>query len=52
MSVMNTDKIDSMGVDKDGKRVFLSIIDALQWDGDNVHLFALAREDKYVSVFY
>jgi hypothetical protein len=44
MSVVETDNIDAIGVDNDMKRVFLSIIDPLVWDGENVHLFTLQEK--------
>ncbi|HIP76484.1 MAG TPA: hypothetical protein EYH12_05050 [Psychromonas hadalis] len=44
MSVVETDKIDAIGVDKEGQRVFLSIIDSLVWDAENVHLFTLQEK--------
>jgi hypothetical protein len=44
MSVAETDKIDAIGVDKEMQRVFLSIIDPLLWDDDNVHLFTLQEK--------
>jgi CRP-like cAMP-binding protein len=44
MSVVETDKIDAIGVDKEGQRVFLTIIDSLVWDGENVHLFTLQEK--------
>ena len=44
MSVAETDKIDAFAVDKQGKRVFLTIIDPLLWDEENVHLFALQEK--------
>lgn len=44
MSVTETDKIDSFAVDKEAKRVFLTIIDPLLWDDKNVHLFTLQEK--------
>lgn len=44
MSVVDTDSIDAIGLDKDAQRVFLTIIDPLQWDADNVHLFTLQEK--------
>lgn len=44
MSVAETDNIDAIGVDKEMQRVFLSIIDPLLWDDDNVHLFTLQEK--------
>ena len=44
MSVVETDSIDAIGVDNDMKRVFLSIIDSLAWDQENVHLFTLQEK--------
>ena len=44
MSVVETDNIDAIGVDNDMKRVFLSIIDPLVWDGEDVHLFTLQEK--------
>lgn len=44
MSVVETDSIDAIGLDKEAKRVFLSIIDPLVWDDENVHLFTLQEK--------
>lgn len=44
MSVIETDSIDAIGVEKEVKRVFLSIIDPLVWDHDNVHLYTLQEK--------
>ena len=44
MSVVETDNIDAIGVDKEMQRVFLSIVDSLDWDNDNVHLFTLQEK--------
>lgn len=44
MSVVDTDSIDAIGMVKEEKRVFLSIIDALLWDDENVHLFTLQEK--------
>lgn len=44
MSVVDTDSIDAIGMVKEQKRVFLSIIDALLWDDENVHLFTLQEK--------
>lgn len=44
MSVIETDKIDNVGIVKDEKRIYLTIIDALVWDGENVHLFTLQEK--------
>lgn len=44
MSVVDTDSIDAIGLDKEAKRVFLTIIDPLDWDRDNVHLFTLQEK--------
>ena len=44
MSVRETDKIDAFAVDKKAQRVFLSIIDPLAWDSNDVHLFALQEK--------
>ncbi|WP_413700195.1 DUF6572 domain-containing protein [Psychromonas sp. KJ10-10] len=44
MSVVETDSIDAIGLDKEAKRVFLSIIDPLLWDDKNVHLFTLQEK--------
>lgn len=44
MSVVETDSIDAIGVDKEMKRVFLSIVDSLVWDDENVHLFTLQEK--------
>ncbi len=44
MSVVDTVSVDAIGLDKDAKRVFLTIIDPLVWDGENVHLFTLQEK--------
>lgn len=44
MSVVETDNIDAIGVDKEMQRVFLSIVDPLMWDDENVHLFTLQEK--------
>jgi hypothetical protein len=44
MSVVDTDSIDAIGLDKEAKRIFLSIIDPLVWDNENVHLFTLQEK--------
>lgn len=44
MSVIDTDSIDAIGMEKEAKRVFLSIIDSLVWDQDDVHLFTLQEK--------
>lgn len=44
MSVTETDKIDAFAIEKETKRVFLTIIDPLLWDDKNVHLFALQEK--------
>jgi hypothetical protein len=44
MSVVETDSIDAIGVDKEMKRVFLSIVDSLFWDDENIHLFTLQEK--------
>lgn len=44
MSVVDTDSIDAIGLDKQAKRVFLTIVDPLVWDGENVHLFTLQEK--------
>ena len=44
MSVVETDNIDAIGVDNEMKRVFLSIVDPLFWDDENVHLFTLQEK--------
>lgn len=44
MSVVDTDSIDAIGMEKEVKRVFLSIIDSLVWDHDDVHLFTLQEK--------
>ena len=44
MSVVDTDSIDAIGLDKDAQRIFLSIIDPLVWDNKNVHLFTLQEK--------
>lgn len=44
MSIVDTDSIDAMGLDKEAKRLFLTIIDPLVWDDKNVHLFTLQEK--------
>ncbi|WP_019616009.1 DUF6572 domain-containing protein [Psychromonas ossibalaenae] len=44
MSVIDTDSIDAIGLEKEARRVFLSIIDALAWDEQNVHLYTLQEK--------
>ena len=44
MSVVDTDSIDAIGMETEAKRVFLSIIDSLVWDHDDVHLFTLQEK--------
>ena len=44
MSVVDTDSIDAIGLDKKAKRIFLTIIDPLLWDSENVHLFTLQEK--------
>ncbi|MCP4323527.1 MAG: hypothetical protein GY951_11935 [Psychromonas sp.] len=44
MSVVDTDSIDAIGLDKEAKRLFLTIIDPLVWDNENVHLFTLQEK--------
>lgn len=44
MSVIETDSIDAIGMEKEARRVFLSIIDPLVWDHDNVHLYTLQEK--------
>ena len=44
MSVTDTDSIDAIGMEKEAKRVFLSIIDPLAWDKDDLHLFTLQEK--------
>jgi len=44
MSVVETDSIDAIGMEKEAKRVFLSIIDSLVWDQENIHLFTLQEK--------
>lgn len=44
MSIVETDNIDAIGMDKKMQRVFLSIIDPLVWDYDEVHLFTLQEK--------
>jgi len=50
MSVIETDKIDAIGIVKKELRVYLSIIDPLVWDDINVHLFTL--QEKINSYLY
>jgi len=51
MSVMETDNIDAIGMDKEMQRVFLSIIDPLLWDDEDVHLFTLQEKINTYLVF-
>lgn len=44
MSVVETDVIDAIGLEKEAQRVFLSIVDALVWDAENVHLYTLQEK--------
>lgn len=44
MSVVDTDLIDAMGLEKEVQRTFLSIIDSLVWDNENVHLYTLQEK--------
>ena len=44
MSVIDTDSIDAIGMEKEFKRVFLSIVDALMWDDEDIHLFTLQEK--------
>lgn len=44
MSVTDTDSIDAIGMEKEARRVFLSIIDPLAWDKDDLHLFTLQEK--------
>jgi len=44
MSVVETDVIDAIGLEKEAQRVFLSIIDALVWDAENLHLYTLQEK--------
>lgn len=44
MSVIETDKIDAIGIVNDEKRVYLTIIDSLAWDSQDVHLFTLQEK--------
>ena len=44
MSVVETDSIDAIGMEKEAQRVFLSIIDALVWDAEQVHIFTLQEK--------
>jgi len=51
MSVTETDSIDAIGMDKEMQRVFLSIVDPLFWDDQNVHLFTLQEKINTYLVF-
>lgn len=44
MSVVKTDSIDAIGMEKEMQRVFLTIIDPLLWDDENVHLYTLQEK--------
>jgi len=44
MSVVETDVIDAIGLEKEAQRVFLSIVDSLVWDAENVHLYTLQEK--------
>lgn len=44
MSVIETDKIDAIGIINEEQRIYLTIVDSLVWDGENVHLFTLQEK--------
>jgi len=44
MSVIETASIDAIGMEKEMQRVFLTIIDPLLWDDQDVHLFTLQEK--------
>ncbi len=44
MSVAETDSIDAIGIEQQEKRIYLSIIDPLAWDDENVHLYTLQEK--------
>lgn len=41
MSVEQLDKVDLMSIDKENETLVLTILDALEWDDQEVHLFTL-----------
>ena len=44
MSVIDTESIDAIGMEKEFKRIFLSIVDPLMWDDEDIHLFTLQEK--------
>ena len=44
MSVIEVDKIDAMGISKDGKGLILMLVDHLDWDDEGSNLLVL--QDK------
>lgn len=44
MSVEDTGSIDAIGIEKEQQRVYLSIVDALLWDDENIHLYTLQEK--------
>lgn len=44
MSVIETDKIDAIGIINEEQRIYLTIVDSLVWDDENVHLFTLQEK--------
>lgn len=50
MSILEKDKIDGMGKEKDGKTLVLMISDHLGWDNEKDHLFLLQEKiNMYLS---
>ncbi|MCE0558036.1 MULTISPECIES: DUF6572 domain-containing protein [unclassified Motilimonas] len=41
MSVEQLEKVDLMSIDKENETLVLTILDALEWDEEDVHLFTL-----------
>ncbi|GFZ30406.1 hypothetical protein CSC2_09320 [Clostridium zeae] len=61
MSVLEKDKIDAIGINKDSSRIILMISDHLSWDKEHEHLILLQEkvnsyinfiEDKQFKVIY
>lgn len=44
MSIIEVDKIDAMGISKDGNGLILMLADHLEWDDEAIHLLML--QDK------
>ncbi len=51
MSVEQTNKVDQIAIDEDSGKVILSIIDPLEWDGEDLHLFTLQEKiNSYLAL--